>query len=100
MNHRQRYAMIGAAVVVVLSGCAAFNELDRAAYRVVNELDQAAGRALGIQAPLPLEQRYARLSWATVSVHQADAECLAEVQRNPTMGFPVCMRAKGWEERR
>ena len=48
---------------------------------------------------LPLEQRYSRLPWAGSSVHQADAECLGEVQKNPALGFPVCMRAKGWAER-
>jgi hypothetical protein len=35
-----------------------------------------------------------------VSVHEADAQCTMEVQRNPLVGFPVCMRAKGWQERR
>jgi hypothetical protein len=48
---------------------------------------------------LPLEQRYARLQWARVSVHQADAECSAEVAKNPLMSQYQCMRAKGWQER-
>lgn len=47
---------------------------------------------------LPLEQRYARLSWAKVSVHEAEARCHAEIQKNITLGMPTCMRALGWQE--
>ncbi len=52
------------------------------------------------QAAMPLDQRYVRQSWAQVSVQQADAECLAEINR--VGGIPnmyLCMRSKGWLER-
>ena len=41
--------------------------------------------------------QYQQLTWATISMQQAEAECLADVQRDVTLGMPVCMKAKGWE---
>ena len=91
--------LIAVAFLALNVGCAFLNELDRAAYQLVDGLDKAAGRALGIQATPPAEERYSRLSWATTTVGQAEAECYAEIQKNPLLGLPTCMRAKGWQER-
>lgn len=39
------------------------------------------------------------MQWAKVSADQAYHECLAEVQKTPTLSHTVCMRSKGWQER-
>lgn len=36
------------------------------------------------------------MSWAKVSIQQAEAECRYEVQANPMVSFVVCMDRKGW----
>lgn len=60
-----------------------------------------AGCSSGPAKPrLPLEARYDRQSWASVSVHQAEAECYAEINRPG--GIPnlyLCMKSKGYFER-
>ena len=37
-------------------------------------------------------------SWAKMGYDRAEATCIAAVQRNPFMGYPVCMKAVGWQE--
>ncbi|NVK41154.1 MAG: hypothetical protein HWE39_07905 [Oceanospirillaceae bacterium] len=40
---------------------------------------------------------YLQQNWAQMSVDQAHAVCLSEIQANPMLGHDVCMNAKGWQ---
>jgi len=53
----------------------------------------------GPSAQRPLDQQYTKQPWARISVYEANAICENDVISGNSANMPLCMAAKGWQER-